>query len=84
MGRQTGLSKSSHRAPNRAIDCSGVTSTHASGCRELWFVDPEARNAEIFRLDPSSDTSPRTLADRHTLTSNVVPSLRLSLNTIWV
>lgn len=53
------------------------------GVRELWLVDPEARTVETFRLDPASETPPRRFADRDTLTSEVLPSLRLSLDTIW-
>lgn len=53
------------------------------GVRELWLVDPEERKVEVHRLDPASETSPGIFADRDTLTSDVLPSLRLLLESIW-
>ena len=53
------------------------------GVRELWLVDPEARTVEVFPLDPASETSPRSFTERNTLTSDILPALRLSLESIW-
>ena len=53
------------------------------GVRELWLVDPEARSVEIHTLDPTTESVPRTFADRDILISDVHPTLRLPLEPIW-
>jgi Uma2 family endonuclease len=53
------------------------------GVRELWLADPEARTVEVFHLDPSSEFPPVMFAERDTLSSKVLPSLRLPLEAIW-
>jgi Uma2 family endonuclease len=53
------------------------------GVKELWLVDPEARTVEVFALNPTTETSPRSFAEGDTLTSGILPTLRLALNSIW-
>ncbi len=51
--------------------------------RELWLVDPEAKAVEVHSLDPATETPPRIFAERDILASDVLPTLHLSLETIW-
>lgn len=53
------------------------------GVRELWLVDPDDRTVAIFRLDPSSETPPRIFTAQDTISSDVLPSLHLPLESIW-
>ncbi|MBI4572697.1 MAG: Uma2 family endonuclease [candidate division NC10 bacterium] len=53
------------------------------GVRELWLVDPEARSVVIHTLDPTTESVPRTFADRDILISDVLPTLRFPLEPIW-
>ena len=53
------------------------------GVRELWLVDPEARHVELYQLDPTADTPPRVFANRDVLTSDLLPGLRLAVDTLW-
>jgi Uma2 family endonuclease len=53
------------------------------GVRELWLVDPEARTAEVYSLDPATEIPPHIFAAQDTLTSDVLPALRLTLDAIW-
>jgi len=53
------------------------------GVRELWLVDPDARSVEVHRLDPAAEALPRIFGEHDTLTSDILPILRLDLEPIW-
>jgi hypothetical protein len=47
-------------------------------------VDPEAKTVEIHPLDPANEIPPCVFAERDTLASDLFPTLRLPLDSIWV
>ena len=53
------------------------------GVRELWLVDPEIKTVEVHSLDPATEMAPQVFAERDTLTCDVLPTLRLPLESIW-
>ncbi len=54
-----------------------------TGVKELWMVDPEARTIQVYLPGHASDTPAATHGAKATLTSPLLPGLRLDLCAIF-
>ena len=62
----------------RAIDLGPKKKVYAaSGVREMWIVDPELRQLDVFRLAESVETPVRSCGEDESLVSELFPDLEL-------
>ncbi len=48
-----------------------------TGVKELWLVDPEGKEIQVFDLARDPETAARTVGPKGVLTSSLLPGLRL-------
>jgi len=53
------------------------------GVPEMWIVDPDARRIEVFRLQENPDRPARIFEANETLTTDLLPDLRISLTDVF-
>jgi len=54
-----------------------------TGVKEMWLVDPEAKNIQIFRLDENAEIPAATRGDNAFLSSSLLPGWKLKTSTIF-
>lgn len=55
-----------------------------TGVRELWLVDPDAKQIQVFELALDPDTPARTVGERGAVTTKLMPGLRIKAASVFV
>ena len=54
-----------------------------TGVKELWIVNPELREVQVYRLDQNADVPAATYGDSQQFESAILPGLRISVAQVF-